>query len=153
MCLLQSINVETMQAFVEHYEKHGWLRRVEQCILHLDVRVRDAQFMQSQRPYIRSSSRSLSSPLTFTYTNPQSLDFDQVAKLCLAHNLSSALIYVYNSGLNDYITPLEHLFRALADSKAKATGLRILLYLSKSLTGQAFPTGASHSGQFLVSLC
>lgn len=111
---LKSISVETMQSFVEHYQRQGWLRRVEQCILHLDVK---------------------------------QLDFDQLVKLCISHQLSSALIYVYNTGLNDYITPLDYLFQTLSESKSKATGLRILLYLTKCLTGQAFPTGNIPAGR------
>lgn len=106
---LKCINVETMQAFVEHYAKQGWLRRVEHCILHLDV---------------------------------STLDLRQMVALCRAHSLSSALIYVYNTGLKDYITPLEHLFTLLGDGRGpRATGLRALLYITKCLTGQAFPTG------------
>lgn len=105
---IRCVNAETLRCLVEHYERHGWLRRVEQCILHLDVKT---------------------------------LDVGELAKICLSHNLASALIYVYNSGLNDYTTPLDHLFAALSGSKARATGLRILLYLSKCFTGQAFPTG------------
>jgi hypothetical protein len=26
-----------MQALVEHYSSKGWLQRVEQCVLHMDI--------------------------------------------------------------------------------------------------------------------
>lgn len=26
-----------MQALVEHYSEKGWLQRVEQCVLHMDI--------------------------------------------------------------------------------------------------------------------
>jgi hypothetical protein len=26
-----------MQALVEHYSQRGWLERVEQCVLHMDI--------------------------------------------------------------------------------------------------------------------
>lgn len=28
---------QVMQALVEHYSHHGWLERVEQCVLHMDI--------------------------------------------------------------------------------------------------------------------
>lgn len=29
--------MKVMQALVEHYSRKGWLQRVEQCILHMDI--------------------------------------------------------------------------------------------------------------------
>jgi hypothetical protein len=35
--MLGSLPPEIMQALVEHYSSKGWLQRVEQCILHMDI--------------------------------------------------------------------------------------------------------------------
>ncbi|MQM01056.1 hypothetical protein Taro_033804, partial [Colocasia esculenta] len=74
--MLGSLPPEIMQALVEHYSNKGWLQRVEQCVLHMDI---------------------------------SSLDFNQVIRLCREHGLYSALIYLFNRGLDDYRTPLEEL--------------------------------------------
>ncbi|KAK4425213.1 Vacuolar protein sorting-associated protein 8 [Sesamum alatum] len=35
--MLGSLPPEIMQALVEHYSKRGWLQRIEQCVLHMDI--------------------------------------------------------------------------------------------------------------------
>ncbi|CAN0889367.1 Vacuolar protein sorting-associated protein 8 homolog [Linum grandiflorum] len=35
--MLGSLPPEIMQALVEHYSSNGWLQRVEQCVLHMDI--------------------------------------------------------------------------------------------------------------------
>ncbi|KAG9149694.1 hypothetical protein Leryth_012420 [Lithospermum erythrorhizon] len=35
--MLGSLPPEIMQALVEHYSRRGWLQRVEQCVLHMDI--------------------------------------------------------------------------------------------------------------------
>ncbi|GKU87858.1 hypothetical protein SLEP1_g2191 [Rubroshorea leprosula] len=35
--MLGSLRPEIMQALVEHYSSKGWLQRVEQCVLHMDI--------------------------------------------------------------------------------------------------------------------
>eukprot|EP01132_Coremiostelium_polycephalum_P006682 gene6682-8267_t len=42
-----------------------------------------------------------------------SIDFHQTVLLCRKHGLYSALIYLYNKGLNDYITPMEDMMEVL----------------------------------------
>ncbi|KAK6789795.1 hypothetical protein RDI58_013595 [Solanum bulbocastanum] len=109
--MLGSLPPEIMQALVEHYSTKGWLQRVEQCVLHMDM---------------------------------LSLDFNQVVRLCREHRLHSALIYLFNKGLDDFRTPLEELFLILRDSKresATALGYKMLVYLKYCFQGFAFPPG------------
>lgn len=54
------------------------------------------------------------------HLNVAELDIDTMVKLCLDHELYSALIYIYNEGLNDYITPIDILLEAATSAK-KAT--------------------------------
>ncbi|XP_028795790.1 vacuolar protein sorting-associated protein 8 homolog isoform X2 [Neltuma alba] len=109
--MLGSLPPEIMQALVEHYSTKGWLLRVEQCVLHMDI---------------------------------SSLDFNQVVRLCQEHGLYSALVYLFNKGLDDFRTPLEELFAVLQSSQkesATTLGYRMLVYLKYCFTGLAFPPG------------
>jgi hypothetical protein len=120
---LTSMNSRTMEAFVKLYYRHGRLQRAETCLMHLDVR---------------------------------SVDFDLAIRLCREHHMASALIYFYNTGRDDYMTPLDFLFESilkqqlqaktmsstsLAQTQNRSTGLRTLLYISRSLQGNRFPNG------------
>ncbi|XP_022112058.1 vacuolar protein sorting-associated protein 8 homolog isoform X1 [Acanthaster planci] len=79
-----------------------------------------------------------------------SLDIHQVVSLCWAHGLYDAIIYVYNKGMNDYITPLEDLLQVLGqavrsgkqltDQQIKL-GNKLLVYISCCLAGRAYPLG------------
>ncbi|CAL9007578.1 unnamed protein product [Prunus brigantina] len=103
--------LKIMQALVEHYSRKGWLQRVEQCVLHMDI---------------------------------SSLDFNQVVRLCREHGLYSALVYLFNKGLDDFRSPLEELLVVLQNSKkegATALGYRMLVYLKYCFSGLAFPPG------------
>ncbi|KAF1890216.1 hypothetical protein Lal_00025549 [Lupinus albus] len=109
--MLGSLPPEIMQELVEYYSSKGWLQRVEQCVLHMDI---------------------------------SSLDFNQVVKLCRERGLYSALVYLFNKGLDDFRAPLEELFAVLQNSEkenATALGYRMLIYLKYCFTGLAFPPG------------
>ena len=41
--------------------------------------------------------------------NPKQMDFDGVIKFCAKHNLYDGLIYVFTSGIQDYISPFNFL--------------------------------------------
>ncbi|KAJ7567914.1 hypothetical protein O6H91_01G011900 [Diphasiastrum complanatum] len=109
--MLGQLAPEVMQALVEHYSGRGWLQRVEQCVLHMDI---------------------------------ASLDFNQVVKLCREHGLYSALIYLFQQGLDDYKSPLEELLVVAQDVQrpnAQAFGYKSLVYLKYCFLGSAFPPG------------
>ncbi|XP_076019351.1 vacuolar protein sorting-associated protein 8 homolog [Genypterus blacodes] len=79
-----------------------------------------------------------------------SLDIQQVVQVCWENKLYDAMIYVFNSGMNDYITPMEKLFaeigpqlregRPLTDEQV-VMGNKLLVYISCSLAGRAYPLG------------
>ncbi|XP_071002589.1 vacuolar protein sorting-associated protein 8 homolog isoform X3 [Oncorhynchus clarkii lewisi] len=79
-----------------------------------------------------------------------SLDIQQVVQMCWDNRLYDAMIYVFNRGMNDYITPMEKLFqvigpplregRALTDEQV-VMGNKLLVYISCSLAGRAYPLG------------
>ena len=43
------------------------------------------------------------------HLNPREMDLDSLVKLCRANQLHDALIYIFNRGMLDYVTPLEDL--------------------------------------------
>uniref|UniRef100_A0A8C7HGY7 VPS8 subunit of CORVET complex n=1 Tax=Oncorhynchus kisutch TaxID=8019 RepID=A0A8C7HGY7_ONCKI len=59
-----------------------------------------------------------------------SLDIQQVVQMCWDNQLYDAMIYVFNRGMNDYITPMEVVM-----------GNKLLVYISCSLAGRAYPLG------------
>ncbi|XP_072293066.1 vacuolar protein sorting-associated protein 8 homolog isoform X2 [Eucyclogobius newberryi] len=79
-----------------------------------------------------------------------SLDIQQVVNVCWDNKLYDAMMYVFNSGMNDYITPLEKLFsvigpplregRSLTDEEV-IMGNKVLVYISCCLAGRAYPLG------------
>ncbi|KAM8739114.1 vacuolar protein sorting-associated protein 8 homolog [Acanthopagrus schlegelii] len=79
-----------------------------------------------------------------------SLDIQQVVQVCWDNQLYDAMIYVFNSGMNDYITPMEKLFavigspiregRSLTEEEV-IMGNKLLVYISCCLAGRAYPLG------------
>ncbi|CAL1577769.1 unnamed protein product [Knipowitschia caucasica] len=79
-----------------------------------------------------------------------SLDIQQVVNVCWDNKLYDAMMYVFNSGMNEYITPLEKLFsvigpplregRSLTDEEV-IMGNKVLVYISCCLAGRAYPLG------------
>lgn len=74
-----------------------------------------------------------------------SLDFNQVIKLCRKHGLYTALIYLFNSGLDDFTSPLEELLIAAQSPSSRieprTLGYKMLVYLKACFNGLAFPLG------------
>lgn len=85
------------------------------------------------------------------------MDFDSILSLLRANEMFSALFYVFNQGLDDYVTPLEILLEKVfseADSGGASVvrrkdgvlqndferlGYKALLYLQTCFAGKAFP--------------
>ncbi|KAG8190625.1 hypothetical protein JTE90_017889 [Oedothorax gibbosus] len=78
------------------------------------------------------------------------LDIHQVMTLCWENALYDAIIYVYNHGMQDYVTPFEELIvnlqkavskgKQLTDEQIKL-GNKLLVYISCCLAGRAYPWG------------
>ena len=81
-----------------------------------------------------------------------SMDIDQVTNLCKKYNLFDAYVYVWNSALGDFVSPLEELLQLAADSQTRSghsdteqyrmeNAQKIFPYLSFVLTSRTYPTG------------
>ncbi len=85
-----------------------------------------------------------------------SMDFHQVVTVCREHELWEGLIYVYNKGLGDYLTPLDFMMQSLqalianppvadeASTREWSTRLcgladKTLAYISFCLSGTSIP--------------
>ncbi|XP_059091837.1 vacuolar protein sorting-associated protein 8 homolog [Tigriopus californicus] len=87
-----------------------------------------------------------------THLHVSSLDIHQVMNVCWTHGLYDAIIYIYNNGMLDYITPTEELMSQLRNImssldnhglslKQTELGNKILVYISCCLAGRAYPYG------------
>uniref|UniRef100_A0A8C5LL45 Vacuolar protein sorting-associated protein 8 homolog n=1 Tax=Jaculus jaculus TaxID=51337 RepID=A0A8C5LL45_JACJA len=79
-----------------------------------------------------------------------SLDIQQVVLMCWENRLYDAMIYVYNRGMNEFISPMEKLFRVIAPplnagktltDEQVVMGNKLLVYISCCLAGRAYPLG------------
>uniref|UniRef100_A0A2K5NYU7 Vacuolar protein sorting-associated protein 8 homolog n=1 Tax=Cercocebus atys TaxID=9531 RepID=A0A2K5NYU7_CERAT len=73
-----------------------------------------------------------------------SLDIQQVVLMCWENRLYDAMIYVYNRGMNEFISPMEKLFRVIAPPlNAGRTLTDPFSFFSSSccLAGRAYPLG------------
>ncbi|XP_027391601.1 vacuolar protein sorting-associated protein 8 homolog [Bos indicus x Bos taurus] len=70
--------------------------------------------------------------------------------MCWENRLYDAMIYVYNRGMNEFISPMEKLFRVIAPplnagktltDEQVVMGNKLLVYISCCLAGRAYPLG------------
>ncbi|KAL7224339.1 hypothetical protein ACSBR1_025740 [Camellia fascicularis] len=109
--MLGSLPPEIMQALVEHYSTKGWLQRVEQCVLHMDISSLD--FNQVVR---LCREHRLYGALVYLFN--RGLDDFRAP-------LEELLIVLQNS----------------QRESAAALGYRMLVYLKYCFSGLAFPPG------------
>uniref|UniRef100_A0A8C5QQE4 Vacuolar protein sorting-associated protein 8 homolog n=1 Tax=Leptobrachium leishanense TaxID=445787 RepID=A0A8C5QQE4_9ANUR len=116
---LPGLTAHVMKDLLLHFQDRGLMDSVEACIVHMDI---------------------------------TSLDIQQIVQMCWEHRLYDAMIYVYNSGTNDFISPMEHpeaftllttidfFFFFFVDEQV-VMGNKLLVYISSSLAGRAYPLG------------
>ncbi|KAJ4978653.1 hypothetical protein NE237_009433 [Protea cynaroides] len=109
--MLGCLPPEIMQALVEHYSRKGWLQRVEQCVLHMDISSLDFnQVVKLCREH------GLYGALIYLFN--RGLDDFRAP-------LEELLMVVQNSQMGN----------------AVAIGYRMLVYLKYCFSGLAFPPG------------
>lgn len=109
--MLGSLPPEIMQALVEHYSSKGWLQRVEQCVLHMDISSLD--FNQVVR---LCREHGLYGALVYLFN--KGLDD-------------------FRAPLEELLVVLQNSQR----ESAAALGYRMLVYLKYCFSGLAFPPG------------
>uniref|UniRef100_M4F8J8 RING-type domain-containing protein n=1 Tax=Brassica campestris TaxID=3711 RepID=M4F8J8_BRACM len=109
--MLGSLPPEIMQALVEHYSRKGWLQRIEQCVLHMDISSLD--FNQVVRI---CREHGLYGALLYLFN--KGLDD-------------------FRSPLEELLI----VFRNSERQRSTAIGYRMLVYLKYCFLGLAFPPG------------
>ena len=67
-----------------------------------------------------------------THLNVTSLDIHQVMNVCWANGLYDAIIYIYNNGMKDFVTPAEELLGVLIKVRGlKVTFSQVIVVLPK----------------------
>jgi len=144
---------EIFNYFVEMGNTSWFLEFLEPYILNDRLTSLNPEVMQYFMSHYQDKGILIRAEQCVLHLDIASIDFHQTVVLCRRHGLYSALIYLYNKGLNDYLTPMEDMMEQVItpktidtcfddlDEDAKIVAYRMLLYLQYSLSGKAFPTG------------
>ncbi|XP_048810726.1 LOW QUALITY PROTEIN: vacuolar protein sorting-associated protein 8 homolog [Lagopus muta] len=109
-----------------------------------------AQVMKDLLLHFQDKNRLENMEACIVHMDITSLDIQQVVLLCWENHLYDAMIYVYNSGMNDFISPMEKLFKVIAPplnagksltDEQVVMGNKLLVYISCCLAGRAYPLG------------
>ena len=142
---------EIYKRFKDCDKSQVFLELLEPYILNNQLKTLPPEALHDFVKHYTENNRSLRLEQCLLHLRAKNLDFDTVIKLCHKHQLYSALIYVYNEGLKDYITPID----VLADACKKASrdnaesrekrffGYKLLLYMSYCFQGKSFPMNES----------
>ncbi|XP_044290678.1 vacuolar protein sorting-associated protein 8 homolog isoform X2 [Varanus komodoensis] len=109
-----------------------------------------AQIMKDLLLHFQDKNLMANMEACIVHMDITSLDIQQVVLMCWENRLYDAMIYVYNSGMNDFITPMEKLFKVIAHPLSAGKSLsdeqvimgnKLLVYISCCLAGRAYPLG------------
>ncbi|XP_050184016.1 vacuolar protein sorting-associated protein 8 homolog isoform X2 [Myiozetetes cayanensis] len=109
-----------------------------------------AQVMKDLLLHFQDKNRLENLEACIVHMDITSLDIQQVVLLCWENRLYDAMIYVYNSGMNDFISPMEKLFKVISPplnagksltDEQVIMGNKLLVYISCCLAGRAYPLG------------
>ncbi|XP_028835782.1 vacuolar protein sorting-associated protein 8 homolog isoform X2 [Denticeps clupeoides] len=130
--------------------KGVFLESLEPYILSERIGCPTAPVMRDLLAYFQENGMMESVENCLVHMDITNLDIQQVVQMCWENQLYDAMIYVFNSGMNDYITPMEKLFqvisvplregRPLTDEQV-VMGNKLLVYISCCLAGRAYPIG------------
>uniref|UniRef100_A0A803ST84 Vacuolar protein sorting-associated protein 8 homolog n=1 Tax=Anolis carolinensis TaxID=28377 RepID=A0A803ST84_ANOCA len=99
-----------------------------------------AQIMKDLLLHFQDKNLMANMEACIVHMDVTSLDIQQVVLMCWENHLYDAMIYVYNSGMNDFITPME-VRKCEAIDEQVIMGNKLLVYISCCLAGRAYPLG------------
>uniref|UniRef100_A0AAY4B0D7 RING-type domain-containing protein n=1 Tax=Denticeps clupeoides TaxID=299321 RepID=A0AAY4B0D7_9TELE len=131
--------------------KGVFLESLEPYILSERIGCPTAPVMRDLLAYFQENGMMESVENCLVHMDITNLDIQQVVQMCWENQLYDAMIYVFNSGMNDYITPMEvqycvcvccstSICSSLADEQV-VMGNKLLVYISCCLAGRAYPIG------------
>uniref|UniRef100_A0A8B9ICG7 Vacuolar protein sorting-associated protein 8 homolog n=1 Tax=Anser brachyrhynchus TaxID=132585 RepID=A0A8B9ICG7_9AVES len=100
-----------------------------------------AQVMKDLLLHFQDKNRLENMEACIVHMDITSLDIQQVVLLCWENHLYDAMIYVYNSGMNDFISPMEVTNDFCFVDEQVVMGNKLLVYISCCLAGRAYPLG------------
>ncbi|KAK3511150.1 hypothetical protein QTP70_032158 [Hemibagrus guttatus] len=130
--------------------KGVFLESLEPYILSERIGCLTAPVMRDLLSYFQENGMMESVEGCLVHMDITNLDIQQVVQMCWDNQLYDAMMYVFNSGMNDYISPMEKLFQVigppLRDGKPLTDeqvvmGNKLLVYISCCLAGRAYPLG------------
>ncbi|XP_062383512.1 vacuolar protein sorting-associated protein 8 homolog [Sardina pilchardus] len=130
--------------------KGVFLECLEPYILSERIGCLTAPVMRDLLAYFQDNGMMESVEGCLVHMDITNLDIQQVVQMCWDNQLYDAMIYVFNSGMNDYITPMEKLFQVIGPPLREGKpvsdvevvmGNKLLVYISCCLAGRAYPLG------------
>uniref|UniRef100_A0A8C2AYT1 VPS8 subunit of CORVET complex n=1 Tax=Cyprinus carpio TaxID=7962 RepID=A0A8C2AYT1_CYPCA len=127
-----------------------FLESLEPYILSERIGCLTAPVMRDLLSYFQENGMMDSVEGCLVHMDITNLDIQQVVQMCWDNQLYDAMIYVFNSGMNDYISPMEKLFQAIGPPLREGKpltdehvvmGNKLLVYISCCLAGRAYPLG------------
>lgn len=127
-----------------------FLESLEPYILSERIGCLTAPVMRDLLSYFQENGMMDSVEGCLVHMDITNLDIQQVVQMCWDNQLYDAMIYVFNSGMNDYISPMEKLFQAIGPPLQEGKpltdehvvmGNKLLVYISCCLAGRAYPLG------------
>ncbi|KAL1282281.1 hypothetical protein QQF64_001084, partial [Cirrhinus molitorella] len=127
-----------------------FLESLEPYILSERIGCLTAPVMRDLLSYFQENGMMDSVEGCLVHMDITNLDIQQVVQMCWDNQLYDAMIYVFNSGMNDYISPMEKLFQAIGlplregkplTDEHVVMGNKLLVYISCCLAGRAYPLG------------
>ncbi|KAF8379911.1 hypothetical protein HHK36_027376 [Tetracentron sinense] len=140
--MLGCLPPEIMQALVEHYSSKGWLQRVEQCVLHMDISSLDFNQRRTSTPTLL---QSLFRGKFKSLPKEESRFFDEDASVSSPETLSTSRISTVNETFKSLETLKSlQLEEKSVESKISSFGRR----KSGEFSGNSFSLGRSSSRPF-----
>ncbi|CCI47046.1 unnamed protein product [Albugo candida] len=142
---------EIFRLFSENQQNATFIELLEPYILSNRLCGLSTELMQVFAEHYVTNNKLNQLEQCLLHLDATKVDADLVLKLCSKHKLYSAMIYMCNEGLNDYVMPIDHLLEATTSPphssgpKCDQTlddrmyGYKLLLYISYSLNGKTFP--------------
>lgn len=99
------LTAPVMRDLLSYFQENGMMDSVEGCLVHMDITNLDIQ--QVCTVCANTSSVLRKSAYVCLKTYVCLFVCLQVVQMCWDNQLYDAMIYVFNSGMNDYISPME----------------------------------------------
>ncbi|KAJ3134878.1 Vacuolar protein sorting-associated protein 8 [Physocladia obscura] len=144
---------EIYDLFSEAGVSHLFLEEMEDYLLKekLSVRLNRPGIIQALVSFFSSQGWYSRLEQLLIHIDPSAMDINQILRLCEDHVMYSALIFIHNNAMRDFVSPLVALLTQLdsamrTNSKEKLretseNGYIVYVYLAYILTGKAFPSG------------